>query len=139
MDLAFGASRMVYAQRLSLYLPDCNCFGDPIPDFESWITEAAHLLTSIAGGATRNAPSFGYWYNSTENKLIEERTHVVYANCDQTTVWRNEHRVREFICRFGNETLQETALVEFAGKLYFIDDFEQLQQPKLKAVRLTLP
>src|SRR4051812_6470137 len=111
MDTAFGASSVVYAQRLSLYLTDCNCFGDPIPDFESWPAEAARLLTSIARGATRMAPASGYWFNATENKLIEERTHVVYALCDQATLWKNEHLIREFVSRFGYETLQETVML----------------------------
>jgi hypothetical protein len=137
MNPDFGAAYSVYAHRFTIYLPERNCFGEVIVDIELWVREAAYILTSITGGATRLAPTSGMWFSKIEGKLIEETTHIVYAIYDPAEFLKDAHLVREFLHRFGRETMQETVVVEFGGKMHFISHFEeQKTKPTLTLVRI---
>jgi hypothetical protein len=124
MNLDIGQSSSLHAYRFTFYLPDRNCFGEPIADIELWVREAAYILTTITGGATRLAPAVGMWLNKTEGQLIEETTHIVYTIFDPQAFLNSAHLVRDFIQRFGRETMQQCVVVEFADKLHFVSAFE---------------
>jgi hypothetical protein len=136
MNLDLGASTSIYAHRFTFYLPERNCFGETIADIELWVREAAYVLTTITGGATRLAPAVGMWFNKTEAQLIEETTHIVYTCFEPIEFLKNAHIVRDFIQRFARETMQDSVAVEFGGKMHFITDFEPVRaKPQLTLVK----
>lgn len=124
MNLDLGASYSKFAYRFSIYLPEQNCFGEKIEDIEQWVREGLYVLSTISGGATRLAPAKGMWFNKTEGLLIEEVTHLIYSVIDPMEFSKSTHLVRDFIHSFGRETMQESVVVEFGGKMYFITNFE---------------
>ena len=135
MTLDLGAAHSTHTQRFTIYLSERNCFGEVIADIELWIREAAYILTTITGGATRLAPASGMWFNRTEGLLIEETTHIVYTIYDPMRFSQDAHLIRDFLHRFGHETMQESVAVEFGGRMHFITDFkERPKRPRLEVV-----
>jgi hypothetical protein len=110
--------------RITIYIPDRDCFEQEIPDICKWIDEAAYILVSIAGGATV-LPGRGMYLNRITGKIINEQTALVYANVEHEHLLQNRSLITDFIDRFGRETNQDSVLVEYNGQLYFITDFER--------------
>jgi hypothetical protein len=128
MNIDIGASSSLHAHRFTLYLPDRDCLGEPVADIEKWVMEATYILCAIAGGATRVAPASGMWLNKEEGKLIVETTHILYVIYEPVQFERDFFLIRDFICRFGRETAQQSIAVELGGKMHFITDFGSSSQ-----------
>jgi hypothetical protein len=121
----FNRQRSTSLHRFAVYLPDQDSLGKKIEEIEVWIREGCYVLATVTGGATRLPPASGMWLNRTTGQLIEETTHVICAFFNPPTFFRDIRLIEDFIRRFGQETLQESVMVELDNKLYFITEFSQ--------------
>jgi hypothetical protein len=61
LQTALGATTGASATMFSLYLPDSDRDGQPVPQLEQWIDVAMTLFADINGGATRLPFGFHPW------------------------------------------------------------------------------
>ena len=139
MDLkqALGATEAASAQRFSLYLPDSDRNGAPVPRIDDWIGAAMRLFADINGGATRLPTAQGIW-NPGSGEPVREATSVVYSFIRDTTHFEaNLPRLSAFIHTFGKHADQGEVMVEFSGeapggfvsRAYFIDRYPNAGPP----------
>ncbi len=135
MDLgqALGAAELASLQRFSLYLPDRDRSGAPVPDVEKWIDAAMALFADVNEGATRLPVAQGIWKSREGDPIVREATTVVYSFIRDTPRFQaNIRRFTVFIHSFGKHAEQGEVMVEFAGEVpergfvsraYFIRDY----------------
>lgn len=139
MDLAkaLGAGTPASIQKFSLYLPERDRDGEPVPEIERWIEAALHIFGQINGGATRLPVAQGYW-KPNSGEPVREPTNVVYSYIrDDKRFEANLGRLVRFIHSFGKHAKQGEVMVEFSGEVgrggrrrfvsraYFIDRYEK--------------
>jgi hypothetical protein len=107
--------------RFTIYLPDRDRVGNPVPRIEYWVTRACVMLATINGGVTRLAPAQGMWI--CDNRLVEETTHVVYTLVLNEAFFAHLDRVLNFLSEFAIRTNQHAVALEYDGTMYIIDDF----------------
>lgn len=134
MDLgeALGASGLASLQRFSLYLPDSDRDGAPVPQLEQWSAVAMALFADVNGGATRLPMAQGIW-KPEGGAEVREATVVVYSFIRDTARFEaNIERLAAFIHTFGKHARQGEVMVEFSGEVagrgfvsraYFIDEY----------------
>ncbi|HEX8639776.1 MAG TPA: hypothetical protein VF704_01330 [Allosphingosinicella sp.] len=133
MDLekALGAGKPASVQKFSLYLPELDRDGAPVPEIERWIEAALWIFGEINGGATRLPVAQGYWRPSS-GAPVREPTNVVYSYIRDGRFEANLDRLVRFIHSFGKHANQGEVMVEFSGEVrgrgfvsraYFIDKY----------------
>ena len=111
-----GASPRPAGERFTIYLPDKDKTGSQVADIGHWIEAALGLLTDINGGATRLAPTVGYW-RSPEGRLIAEETTLVYSYYpDPERFHERLGEIADFLHLFGRETNQGEVVAELFGE-----------------------
>jgi hypothetical protein len=133
LQSALGATTGASATRFSLYLPDSDRHGQPVPQLEQWIDVAMTLFADINGGATRLPVAQGIWKPDGRGEIVREATNVVYSFVrDRTRFDANLERIAVFIHSFGKHANQGEVMAEFAGEVpgrgfvsraYFIDKY----------------
>jgi hypothetical protein len=61
LQTALGATAAATATKFSIYLPDSDRDGHPVPQLEQWIGTALALFAEVNGGATRLPVAQGIW------------------------------------------------------------------------------
>lgn len=132
-----GAAGEASAQRFSLYLPDRDRNGAPVPLHEEWVEAAMAIFAAVNGGATRLPTAQGIW-KPQAGDVVREATSVVYSFIRDTgTFEAGLERLARFIHTFGKHANQGEVMVEFAGEVpagdggelrfvsraYFIEDY----------------
>jgi hypothetical protein len=108
---------------LTLYIPDRDEDGNPLPDQRRWALEAAELLARIGGGVTIMPPVEGGWVNDS-GQLVWERPVLAYTFIRPTPFRKLLPDLREFLHRLGRETHQGEVAFEFDGRFYRIRQFD---------------
>jgi hypothetical protein len=123
LDIAalFGAEP-VHGERFSVYVPDKDRNGGPVPR-ELWVEEALALLSKIGGGATAMPAVDGAWFNQETGNLIREQPRVVYSYIIPEQFLEHRDELVAFVKRLGRETNQGAVAIEFDGVLYYVDNF----------------
>lgn len=126
LDLAaaLGAEDEASIQRLTLYIPSRDQFGNAIRDRKKWITDAVHLLCSIGGGATTFPPVNGAWLNEQTGQIVEEETTLVYCFVKLDRFIGCLPRLRNFLHRMGRVTNQGEVSIEFDNFFFRIVSFD---------------
>ena len=119
-----GALEEPSIQQLTLYIPNKDKNGKQIKNFDRWVEEAQRILARIGGGSTALPPADGTWLNPENDKIIREKTKIVYAYIFPDKFEENIVALREFLHRFGRETNQGEVVVEFDGQFYRIRKFD---------------
>ena len=120
MDLEkeLGANGAASAQKFSLYIPDEDRHGNPVPNREEWIAAAMRLFADINQGATRLPTAQGIWDPEGPEPPGPEATDVVYSFIfDAARFEANVKRLAVFIHSFGKHTDQHTVMCEFSGEV----------------------
>jgi hypothetical protein len=132
-----GATGEASAQRFSLYLPEKDRDGAPVPRHDEWVEAAMTIFADVNGGATRLPTAQGIWKPET-GAVVREATSVVYSFIRDTgTFEAGLERLARFIHTFGKHAKQGELMVEFAGEVpaggegelrfvsraYFIDEY----------------
>ena len=111
------------AQRLTLYIPNKDRSDQVVADHPRWVKEAHELLTRIGRGATALPPVDGSWERP-DGTVLWEMTRIIYTFIDPDRLAANFARLREFLHRFGRETVQGEVRFEFDGWLWTITHFD---------------
>lgn len=117
MDLAAelcARDSVSIVDKISIYIPDRDRFGNELEGVETWIEAGLEILRSVTGGATCLPPAVGGWI-SDDGTVITEKTVVIYSyilNYDSFIERRPE--IYSFIHKFGEQSHQDSVLVEFA-------------------------
>jgi hypothetical protein len=129
IDLAatLGAELGYSKRSFSVYIPDKDKSGKPVPNQPQWIEEAIQLLCEINGGATAMPPVDGGWMND-DGVIIREKPVVVYSYIRAAAFVAGLNRIREFLHRMGRETNQGEIAFEFDGQFYRIRHFESVEK-----------
>lgn len=115
LEKALGAGKPASVQKISLYLPERDNAGDPVPDIEKWVEAAMWLFGEINRGATRLPVAQGYW-KPESGEPVREPTHVVYSYIGKQRIFEaNLDRLVRFIHSFGKHAMQN--MVEFSGEV----------------------
>ncbi|HEX9965282.1 MAG TPA: hypothetical protein VGB04_09910 [Allosphingosinicella sp.] len=137
MDLAkiLGAAQAASLQRFSLYLPDSDREGRPVPQLEQWIEAAMLIFAEVNGGATRLPLAQGIWKPEDGGATVREATTIVYSFIRDTERFEGGiERLAAFIHTFGKHANQGEVMVEFSGdvpgrgyvsRAYFIADYSK--------------
>lgn len=122
LDLSkiLGTEEAPSTQQLVLYIPNKDKDGKQIKQLNRWLKEARELLTKIGGGATAFPSAEGTWLNPETNRIIWEKTKIIYTYIYSDKFEENIRLLREFLHRFGRETTQGEVVFEFDGKFYRI-------------------
>ena len=125
MDIAkeLGAKEGAWTQKLSLYVPDKDKDGTEVADNERWVKQAREVLSRIGRGCMALPPGDGTWEKES-GEIIWEKTTLVYCFVDPDRFEANVKNLRAFLHRFGRETNQGEVVVEFDGRFYHIEKFE---------------
>lgn len=73
-----GATGEASAQKFSLYLPEKDRDGAPVPRHEEWVEAAMTIFAEVNGGATRLPTAQGIW-KPQAGPVVREATSVVYS------------------------------------------------------------
>lgn len=119
-----GTEEAPSKQQLVLYIPDKDKNGKQIKHLNQWIKEAREMLTKIGGGAIAFPPADGTWFNPEKNRIIWEKTKIIYTYIYSDKFEKNITLLREFLHRFGRETNQGEVVLEFDGKFYRIRKYD---------------
>lgn len=84
-----------------------------------YIHEAAVLLSSCFGGASAS-PVTGYWVSYGDQKLVEEHTTIVYANCKKSDLEMYIDEIVTYCLQLCKELSQDCIALEVNGTLYFV-------------------
>jgi hypothetical protein len=120
---ALGADDSTSPQCFTIYVPNKDRDGRPIPDQQTWVEEAIALMCEINGGATAMPPVDGAWKNE-KGEVIRENPVVVYSYVAAEAFTAALPRVREFLHRLGRRTDQGEIAVEFNGRFYHIRRYD---------------
>ena len=120
-----GAIESPSAQRLTLYIPNKDCRGNPVNNHDKWTIEAQELLTDIGRGATSFPPVDGTWLKPDGSRLWET-TRIVYTYIDADKLITNLQRLRSFLHRFGKETEQGEVVFEFDDMFWRITQYDTI-------------
>lgn len=105
------------AQKFSLYLPEKDRDGAPVPRHDDWVEAAMTIFADVNGGATRLPTAQGIWKPDT-GAVVREATSVVYSFIRETgTFEAGLERLARFIHTFGKHANQGEVMVEFAGEV----------------------
>lgn len=135
MDLQkeLGAREAATVNKISIYLPDHDRIGAPVPSIDEWIEAGLSVMAEIAGGATLLPPAQGVW-NPEDGETVREDTSVIYSFIrDWPKFAANVRRLRAFLHTFGQQTNQGEVMVEFTGeteggflsRAYYISEYEE--------------
>jgi hypothetical protein len=120
---SLGAGGGISIQCLTLYIPDCDDKGNPLPDQRRWVLEAADLLARIGGGVTIMPPVEGGWVNES-GKIVWEHPVLIYTFIRPREFRSLLPELRIFLHRLGRETRQGEVAFEFDGRFYRIRTFD---------------
>ncbi|MHB1697492.1 MAG: hypothetical protein ACYCSQ_05260 [bacterium] len=120
-----GAIAESFVQQLALYIPDKDKDGKQIDDIDKWIEEAQTILTAIGGGTTSYPLADGTWLNPENNKIVSERTKIIYTYIIPDKFECNLEPLRVFLHKFGRETNQGEVVFEFDGIFYKIRNYDK--------------
>lgn len=135
MDLGeiLGAAQAASLQRFSLYLPDSDRDGAPVPRLEEWIEAAMLIFAEVNGGATRLPLAQGIWKPEDGGATVREATTIVYSFIRDTERFeRGVEKLAVFAHTFGKHAKQGEVMVEFSGdvlgrgfvsRAYFVEDY----------------
>jgi hypothetical protein len=123
LTAALGADDTTSPQAFTIYIPNKDRDGNPIPDPQAWIEEAIELMCEINGGATAMPPVDGAWKNE-QGAVIRENPVVVYSYIAAEAFTAALPRIREFLHRMGRRTNQGEIAVEYDGRFYHIRRFD---------------
>lgn len=133
MDLqkALGAAEAATVDKFSIYLPDLDQSGAPVPGIGAWIEAGLHLMAHVNGGATCLPPGRGIWGS---NSVTIETTYVIYSfiRCPDNFI-RDINQLTAFLHTFGKYTNQGEVMADFCGegeagyisRAYYIRDYDQ--------------
>jgi hypothetical protein len=82
------------------------------------IKATAELLARLFGGST-SSPALGYWV-SNEQRLVTEKTTVVFAYCNEAALEDGIMEVIEYCRKLKAEMTQEAIALEVNGSMYFV-------------------
>lgn len=137
MDLRqiLGAAQAASLQRFSLYLPDNDRDGAPVPRLEDWIEAAMLIFAEVNGGATRLPVAQGIWKPEGGGATVREATTIVYSFIRDTERFElRVERLAVFAHTFGKHANQGEVMVEFSGdvpgrgfvsRAYFIENYSR--------------
>lgn len=121
---ALGAEAAVASQRLTLYIPNKDSFGNEIGTQRQWVLEAAQLLAKIGGGFTIMPAAEGGWLNEETGELIWELPVLIYSYVKADRLLEHMGQVRSFMHRLGRETQQGEVAIEFDGLFFRINEYD---------------
>jgi hypothetical protein len=84
---------------------------------------AQRSLPRLSGHVRRCKPTFaafGFFWQTSAGKMIEETTHTVYSFTDPQSLKSQWELLGDFIERFLKETNQESVAIEYDGAMYFV-------------------
>ena len=112
-----GASATFSTQKLTVYLPDKNKNGEPIPDIEVWVEAGMRLLADINLGVTRLPAAQGIWKPTAGAPDLNESTVLIYSYLREPEVFLDRFdEIRAFLHEFGRSTNQGEVMVELFGE-----------------------
>lgn len=104
--------------RVAIYIPGTVNISDAC-DNAAHIHAAALLLSSCFGGASAS-PVTGYWVSYGDQKLVEEHTTIVYANCKKADLEMYIDEIVTYCLQLCKELSQDCIALEVNGILYFV-------------------
>ena len=103
-------------RKITVYIPGTSDI-DKAADNSGWAADAAHLLSSLYGGAT-STENIGYWVSGT-GELVQEKIITVFSYAEKLTD-NDVSKVIEFCENMKRELKQEAISLEIDNKLYFV-------------------
>ena len=116
-----GTGRDVFFQ---LFVPAKDRHGNLLPDFDKWLERAETLLCECFGGATRPTNVHGLWKNPDTEKIIREKTAIVYSYTSRTALENASETLRLFLHTFGLLTDQGEVAFVVDNCMYGITDYD---------------
>jgi hypothetical protein len=115
---ALGADPGVATKKFTIYLPDKNKRGEPIPNHEDWVTACMDAMVDVNQGVTKMAPASGMWNDPTgQYPIVHETTHLIYSFLKDEKAFQDRiDQIREFLHEFGRTTEQGEVMVEMFGE-----------------------
>lgn len=99
--------------------------GRQVKNLKSWIKKAQEVLTIIGRGSTAMPPADGTWLNPENDKIIWEKTTILYTYIDPDSFEENVGLLRDFLHMFGWKTNQGEVVFEFNGRFFRIRKYDQ--------------
>lgn len=120
-----GATYPVGASQVVLFIPDHNRDGDSI-DHQYWVDEGLNVMGRLFRGATAFPPGRGVWRDDEAGgRLLKEQTVMVVSYVAPELLTATTLKsLREFLHRFGRETLQGEVGIVINGKYYGISRYD---------------
>jgi hypothetical protein len=115
---ALGAAPGLATKKFTIYLPDKNRRGEPIPNHDDWVRACMETMAAVNQGATKMAPASGMWKDpDSQDPVIHETTHLVYSFLRDEEAFRDRiEEIRAFLHEFGSMTDQGEVMVEMFGE-----------------------
>lgn len=120
-----GASEEPSIQQLTLYIPNKDRNGRQVKNFRRWIQKAQKVLTIIGRGSTAMPSADGTWLNPENDKVLREKTTILYTYIDPHGFEENVGLLREFLHGFGRETDQGEVVFEFDGRFFRVLEYDK--------------
>ena len=128
---SLGADQRAAGQKFSIYIADRDRLGNAVPGVEGWIGAALSLLSGINGGATKLAPTVGYWQSDTGEMVVEETTIIFSYVKDAENFANRLPDIAAFLHMYGKDTNQGEVVAElfgedsggFVNRFYYISDY----------------
>ena len=105
------------ASKISVYVPSTVDINKKVNN-KKQVDETATLLSECFGGAT-STTALGYWVSPNAG-LVKEKTVLVFAYCDNTSLENNIDKVIEHCEKLKKEMSQDAIALEINGEMYFI-------------------
>ncbi|MBI3001679.1 MAG: hypothetical protein HYY46_24970 [Deltaproteobacteria bacterium] len=120
-----GATYPVGASQVVLFIPDHSRDGDSI-DQQYWVDEALNVMGRLFRGATAFPPGRGVWRDDEAGgRLLKEQTVMVVSYVAPELLTATTLKsLREFLHRFGRETLQGEVGIVINSKYYGISRYD---------------
>ena len=103
--------------KVAVYVPATININETI-DNTKQVEEAATLLSNLFGGAT-SSPVNGYWVSDTAG-LVKEKTVMVFAFADETSLKNGIDEVIDFAEKIKLEMNQDAVALEIDNEMFFI-------------------
>lgn len=119
-----GAVEEPSIQKFSIYLPNKDKDKTVVQNIGDWVTAAIHVMAHINEGCT-SIPAASGAYKHRDGTIEENETVVVYSFIRDPNAFESRfHEIAAFVHRFGQETRQESVLVELSDghRAYFVDE-----------------